>query len=155
MEPTNVTQVRHSAVACLLLAFLFYVSFFFAPHFLIFVHTKRGNYRKSSHFLLCLRAGLWRSDEVASPIEAHHHDSFPPHFWQGLGVISQNYIVLPVPYHLFISLLSDIVVWKYCMTSLFIPLLSAELSEGRRRIKTRDMSLKWLFICMLSGLTLF
>lgn len=56
---------------------------------------------------------------------------------------------------LLISLPSDIgSKYDFIVYFLSIGSLSVQLSKGRHRIKTRGRSPKWLFICLLSGLTL-
>lgn len=77
-------------------------------------------------------------------------------FW--LIVFPHNYVLLlysTLTLILFIPLPPDIVSsYDFIIYSLSIGSLSTELSEGRHWIKTRDWSPKWLFICLLSGLTL-
>lgn len=100
----------------------------------------------------CFMALWWDS----IPPKTHNMINSPLILW--LIVILHNYVLLfystltLIP---FISLPPDIASnYDFIVYSLSIGSLSLGLSKGRHRIKTRDRSPKWLFICLLSGLTL-
>lgn len=108
------------------------------------------------HICVSLQAGLYGTLIRRHPPKTPDMINPPLNLW--LTVILDNHVVLfyatltLIP---FISLPSDIASnYDFIVYSLSIVSLSIKLSKGRHRMKTRGRSPKWLFICLLSGLTL-
>lgn len=118
----------------------------------------RCDYMSSHLHYLSLQASLWHFDETATPSDTCFTRviNYPLILWW--IVILHNYVLLfssALTLIQFISLPPDIERnYDFIVYSLSIGSLSVKLSKGRHRIKTRDRSPKWLFICLLSGLTL-
>lgn len=108
------------------------------------------------HICASLHAGLYGTLIRRHPPKTPNMINPPLNLW--LIVILHNHVLLfyatltLIP---FIPLPSDIASnYDFIVYSLSIVSLSIKLSKGRHRIKTRGRSPKWLFICLLSRLTL-